>query len=300
MTVCISALSEPTVGEPQYVVNVCDRMVSMSGIFSGDNAVRKIDPISYGWTSQIAGNDVSPAMPIIDRFKRATKGSDVYDSMAEMARAFKVAFKEERLEQIEDEILSPMGFTWETFQDQGKAKLPDIVFMQVIDQIRTYELDLSFLISGFDERGEPQVFTVSNPGKCDYYTKLGFWAIGSGAQQALASLFASKYNRHNPLEVTVAKVLAAKLAAESATGVGKKTWAMIDSADVRNKSMMMEPEAIDAFRSRWDNLQKFPRDGVAEIKEILAKERARIKEKQENLQAPAVVPLIAQKSEPGP
>jgi len=275
MTVCMSAICEPTLGE-RYIIGATDKMVSMSGYFSGDDTVRKADPIMYGWISMIAGNDVSPAVPIIERIRQNRAASSFPETQPNLVRAFKSAYKEQRLEFIEDEILSPVGFTWATFRSDAKAQLPEQTYERIIERIRAYELDVSFLVSGFDPEGEAHIFTVCNPGKCDYYDKLNFWAIGSGQNQALASLFASKYDPNNALEVNVAKVLAAKLSAESASGVGKKTWLMVETAVPPNKTMFFLASEIDTFREEWNALPKIPAKATEVLAKGIERERKRL------------------------
>ena len=279
MTVCIAAISEPTVGN-EYIVSASDRMVSMSGYFSGDDIVRKVDPIAYGWISMIAGNDVSPAVPILARITEQSNEESHDDTLKEMAEVFKTAYKAERLQMIEDEILSPIGFTWQTFRTDAKDQMTDRTFERLVDGISNFELDVTFLVSGFDTEGVSHIFTVCNPGKCEYYEKIGFWAIGSGQHQAIASMFANHYNRHASLEDCIAHVLAAKLAAESASGVGKETWLMVTSGKMRALSVHISRETIEAFRASWDRLPKIPAEILPLIAEDFDRERVRMEQMQ--------------------
>jgi hypothetical protein len=277
MTVCIAAICEPEVGD-EYIVTASDRMVSMGGYFSGDEIVRKIDPCGVGWTSMLAGNDVSPAVPILAKIMASTRDKPDYgDTQESVADAFRAAYKAQRMEAIEDDLLASAGFTWETFRkSDARAQLPERTYERIIDNISTYELDITFLVSGFDSDGEAHIFTISNPGKCDYYKKLGFWSIGSGQHQAVASMFASRYDRHNSLEECVAQVLASKLSAESASGVGKDTWLMAHSAKLRNTSMFIKPHTVSFFRSEWDKLPRIPSNTLSLILEDIRAEKERI------------------------
>ena len=283
MTICISAMCEPKIGE-RYIITACDKMVSMSGYFSGDDVVRKIDPVAYGWTSMIAGNDVSPAIPIIGRVEEYIDANPDAESLSSMTKHFKLAYREYRLELIEDDILGPSGFTWDTFRQDAKAQLTDQMYARMLDQIRAYELDLSFIVSGFDAEGRSHIFTVSNPGKCDYYDKLGFWAIGSGQHQAIASMFANRYGKHTSLETCVAKVLAAKLTAETASGVGKTTWLMVHLADPRNNTIHVSQEVMDKFRGEWNNLPRLPSSSVKGLGEDITEQLKTILEAEANAQ----------------
>jgi hypothetical protein len=252
----------------------------MGGYFSADDMVRKIDPVVYGWDSMIAGNDISPATPIIARVKESRESLPCGETLKGMTEAFKSAYKAQRLESIEDEILGPLGFTWETFRANARTQLSERTYDLAIDHIKNYELDLTFLVSGFDANKEAHIFTTSNPGKCEFHDKVGFWAIGSGQHQALASLFSIGYRRHDPLEHCIAKVLIAKLAAESAAGVGKTTWLMVELPPVSGsvqKALHMFPETTDYFREKWKEIPTLPSDGMARIVQNIKEERERNK-----------------------
>jgi hypothetical protein len=210
--------------------------------------------------------------------------------LSSMTKNFKSAYKECRLDLIEDEILGPYGFTWDTFRRDAKAQLTDQAYARMLDQVRAYDLDLSFLVSGFDGSGHSHIFTVSNPGKCDYYDKLAFWAIGSGQHQAIASMFANRYSKYNSLEECAAKVLAAKLTAETASGVGKTTWLMVHLADPPNKAIHISQETMNDFRKEWNSLPRLPLSSVAVLGEDIAEKKNSILEAQAKK-------LIAQTSE---
>lgn len=265
-------------------MTACDKMVSMSGYFSGDDVVRKIDPIAFGWTSMIAGNDVSPAVPILAKLRERRELEPYPETLSNMGKEFKSAYKEHRLELIEDEILSPSGFTWETFRRDAKAQLTDQAHERMLDRIRTYELDLVFIVSGFDVAGKPHIFSVSNPGKCDYYDKIGFWAIGSGQHQAIASMFANHYHNYDRIEDCVAKVMAAKITAETASGVGKTTWLMVHPSEPRNRTIHISSEAMEKFRGEWNSLPKLPKSSIAALREEVDAEKKRLLEKEASQQ----------------
>jgi hypothetical protein len=184
------------------------------------------------------------------------------------------------MEQIEDEVLSPIGLTWDSFRNRGKEELTERVHDRIVEQIQSYELSIEFMVQGFDEAGTPHIFTVQNPGKCEYYDKLGFWAIGSGQHQAVSSLFSTEYNRFGSLEECTARVLSAKLMAESATGVGKETWLIIEFNKPRSVMFVPKP-IINTFREQWKKLPRIPLDVIPDIKRSIDGEMARQKAESE-------------------
>jgi hypothetical protein len=188
MTVCIAAICQ----SDRTVITASDRMVSMGGYFSGDDLARKIDPLRIGWWSLIAGDDISPVIPILARIDEAVREPE---TLTNVSKVVKDAYRAQRLQQIKDEILSEHGFTWEEFRAHGNERLTDRAYDRITEQIRSYGLSLELLLCGFDPKGTAHIFTVQNSGKIEYYDKLGFWAIGSGSHQAIASLFATHFGK---------------------------------------------------------------------------------------------------------
>lgn len=275
MTVCIAAICDDKGDEA--IIHASDRMISMGGILSGDDIARKIDPINYGWDCMIAGNDISPVTPILQRIHEVNR--DIRPlTLKSVSDAVKNAYRDQRLEQIEDEILSTMGMSWQSFRASARDELSPQAFERLTDRIRSYELQVELLVSGFDHDGGRHIFTVQNPGKCDYYDKVGFWAIGSGQHQAISSLFWNKYNRFNELPLCVAHVLAAKLMAESAVGVGKETWLMVIKKATPGKTMFVDRKIHTEFRTKLQSLPKIPADMVPLIADNLAKEAKKIED----------------------
>jgi hypothetical protein len=279
MTVCISAICENDDGIG--IIAASDRMVSMGGYFSGDDMARKVDALRYNWVSMIAGDDISPFIPIL---RRAHANTDHVNTLESVTSVIKTAYKDQRLEQIEDEVLQPYGLTWDRFHRSGKDELTDRTYEKIREEIKKYSLSLEILVGGYDPSGVGHIFTVESPGKCSYYDKLGFWAIGSGQHQAVNSLFSTKYNSAEPLEMCIAKVLAAKLTAETAVGVGKETWILVLRPGHSSYSFVPK-ETQKIYRTAWDKLPRIPMDTLPSIKTAieaeLAKDAERNKEYQE-------------------
>lgn len=268
MTVCITAVCENANGIG--VIAASDRMVSMGGYFSGDDMARKMDALRYNWVSMIAGNDISPYVPILERANANPNHDNTLQSVSSIV---KKAYKEQRLEQIEDEVLQPHGLTWDGLRGNARNELTDRTFERLREEIRSYSLSLEILVSGYDPQGQGHIFTVESPGKCSYYDKLGFWAIGSGQNQAVNSLFATKYSRHDPLETCIAKVLAAKFTAETAIGVGKETWMLVMRPGHGSYSVVSK-EVQAMYRAAWEKLARIPLDTLPSIKTAIEKELA--------------------------
>ena len=240
-------------------------MLSMGGYTGADERTTKVDPLYYHWFSQFAANNVSAVLPVYAAIRKTTER---ITAVTEVAGMCKTAYKEQRMQRIEDEVLAKYGMTWEELKSGGRERLSDRDFQILTERIRGFDLDIELLISGFDEEWEPHIFTVCNPGTADYYDKLGFWAIGSGQSNALAALFSSRYKTEAPLEECISHVLSAKFAAESAQGVGQSTYILIYNDD---DDVLLLPDSLEnRIKSEWKKLPKIPTKNLPRLRGYIA------------------------------
>jgi 20S proteasome alpha/beta subunit len=287
MTICITAICEAPGDEA--IITACDKMVSMGGYVSGEKNVRKIDPILYNWTLMFAANDISPSTPVVNEIL----GYLTPRTLHEVADIVKRAYKNQRNRQIEDDILQPVGFSLNSFLSDGKAQLSERTYERIFDRIESYDLGIEFLVQGYDsEKNNPHIFTVANPGKCNFYDKVGFWAIGSGQHEAIASLFATEYRKFDALATCVAKILVAKFMAESSVGVGKETWLLVARKDFPNKTVFIDPPIQQKVRDEYAALPKIPSNALGDIGQA-------IEEQTQKWKAEVKPQLISQMLKPG-
>ena len=179
------------------------------------------------------------------------------------------AYQEERQQQIEDSILSRYSLEMASFHTTGQQVLGKS-HEAVVAKMRNFDLKCELLIAGLEEdkENEAHVFTVSNPGVCNYYDKVAFWAIGSGEHSALSQLFAFPYSRWNPPALCVMHVLAAKYVAESAYGVGRKTFLLI--MDARSKDVVWLDDKLELdVKKQWQALPRVPASAVDALQKQL-------------------------------
>ena len=94
------------------------------------------------------------------------------------------------------------------------------VFLAITTLAKDFKTNSRLLVCGFDKKGEPHIFSVSNPGKCDIHDLTGFYAIGIGAPTAVARLLILDSKKENALEVVLYQVFEAKVNAEVVQNVG--------------------------------------------------------------------------------
>jgi hypothetical protein len=198
------------------------------GKFSADKAARKHLPLIYHYTIVFAGNDAAYAGPVINRArKRLTMDGKTTSSADEISECIFEECQRERNRITEAEILSPRGYDLATFKTQGKELCTDAVFYDIQSEMQKKTLSLDFIIAGFDEKNEAHIRFTNCKTPPEDYDSIGFWAIGTGAQAALASLsHAVEYLGMNTFwdaETVLYHTLAAKFMSESARDVGKAT-----------------------------------------------------------------------------
>lgn len=251
MTICIAAICEAG----DAILTVGDGEVGI-GITAGELGRTKWDAFAKDWHIGIAGN-VANATDVIEWSRKLRPSvSEPIDSMqvrAELEKSYRGA----RLARAEAEFLASRGWTLQDFVDHGRAKLPEATYANIDARIALFDFNADLIVCGWGP-GEsfPSILTVRNPGVCVEHMRLGFWCIGSGSTAAQMSLFGRNYSPDMPLEEALYYVVEAKINAEHATGVGRRTDTFI-AWQGRDPDALSEADN-DALRQIWEQLK--PRD----------------------------------------
>jgi hypothetical protein len=133
----------------------------------------------------------------------------------------------------------------EEFLANGMNTFGDVGYGVMRERIDQTTLDCSLLIGGFDQADRACIFSVEEPGTVHDFAGIGYWAIGSGALNALGRLSIRKQRSGLSIEQTIYNVYEAKIAAESAFGVGPTTNLFVVRPDGVAYTLGKEiPEAI--------------------------------------------------------
>src|ERR1700722_17784682 len=162
MTVCIAAITSDNL-----IVTMADRKLS-TGMFSADSSVVKTRGFHKEWVAMIAGDDVSHALPIVQ--KASTNFSKLSENnLGNAIQAFKNAYKQELADHAADLVLGRFNLTMNQFLDKGAKKFTPDVFDTLCDQIARVTLRCRFLLAGFDKWQSPHIFTVADPGVAETF-----------------------------------------------------------------------------------------------------------------------------------
>ena len=263
MTVCIATLCEMG----RQVVSVSDHKLSM-GQFSADGMALKNDLIHHNWSAMWA-NDVSYVPAILGCVAKQLKREEEYEWL-EVATAFANAHAAILRSEINNCILANSGYTRESFYRTGKGTLTPSAFNALHRRITDLSLNADFLVYGFDANGDGHIFTFEN-GRTKSCDKAGMWAIGSGDYSALSTLFFAakqyRFNQNKPLSEALYVALAAKFMAESAEGVGERTFLVVNQAN-HLSGFFRHDGFIEEYRKRWfdEHAPKWPQEEMEFLK----------------------------------
>jgi len=257
------------------MVAVTDKMLSMSTMSVDDVAI-KFTAIGDRWMAMFAGNDISPVVPIFKAVKAAVAQSACLETLEDIVGFFRSAIQKEMVTKAEATVLSRFGLDMVEFRQSGLAGLGSDLFTRLAYEIEQISLDLTFLVSGFEENREGHIFTVNGIGEVCYYDISGFWAIGIGQTSALGTLFGIRDGViYKSLPHVLYLVSKAKFSAESAIGVGKETIAIVLQSD--SERYIVHTSEMAELKKVWEATRgpDVPENAGAVASELLVKVKNR-------------------------
>jgi len=205
----------------------------------------------------IAGND--------DAIARVLAKLVTHDELGKDRKATKdyceTAYREAESELLEMRHIRPF-MSREKFEEALLKKQVNLVIEGIAEAIRrdrneseepTFSCEL--ILCGFDEKKEPYILTLLDPGACTDTTQTGFSAIGSGSEHALKEMFDNEWERKFSLDRALYDILDAKIEAEEDDEVGYNWDAVILTSDSNN----IVPQDIKTMMDRvWIMLNRSP------------------------------------------
>jgi len=244
VTVGIVALSQ---SEGCFVA-VTDQMLSYSDVFQAvDQGAKKTLKIAEDWHMNFAATDVTVVPRIFFAIRSSLRPlSDVRLTTEQVQRAVETAYKEVFHAHFVETHLARFGYSsMDEFRREGRKDLDDD-FSDYLTKLAKYDLGVELTIFGFNDSGRPRLFEVVNPGRIVHIAVQGFSVVGTGYNMAVHSL------RRKPLphssDELIYRALEAKFSAETATGVGPSTTAVVVTKDA---AYQMPDEDIEAIKQVW-------------------------------------------------
>lgn len=162
---------------------------------------------------------------------------------------------------VQSVALDPLGLELSDLQRQHKFK--DNFFDSVWGDVQSVRKDvydnLNVLLGGVDSGGA-HIYGVDKTGLRNL-NDTGYAATGSGVQPAESEFIRNEYNTECPLEDSLSLVVAAKMRAEDAQGVGKET----DIAVAGVPAERLGQNEIDFLRDREKEIQDLQEEAKKEV-----------------------------------
>jgi ATP-dependent protease HslVU (ClpYQ) peptidase subunit len=274
MTVCLAAIA--AWGSPyERVVLASDRMIT-SGDVQFEHSTKKVETLNRSIVALIAG-DVALHSPVGTRTSARLQPRSTVE---EAAHAYRDEYVALRTEKVAQAVLGPFGLTLAEFHAGQQRFAPDFLHgVNAALQNITAQYDNLFeaIIAGVDgspEKVRAHIYVIRGSNiSCE--DRLGFAAIGSGANQANLQFMLGHYGPISPVNETLLAMLNAKRAAEVAPGVGQHTdWFLVgpglDTADLLRVDVEEAAKsAYGVLRDRrsaaLDEAQQHLREKLAEI-----------------------------------
>ncbi len=216
MTTCVATICDGG----KAIILATDKMIGTT--FSQAGTGKKILSLHQCWKAMFAGEAIEPAYPIVERAARSLKEVD-HPTLNDLRTTLQAAWTAERGMAAEAQYLSRRGMTVKQLVDEGKDRLLPQDFQFLLDRLDQMEFQLDIMAAGFDENGDARILMGSGDGSGIFKDYAGFWAIGSGGQNAIMML---NYRRVTP-EMSVREAMyytiEAKYYGELAPGVSEDT-----------------------------------------------------------------------------
>jgi hypothetical protein len=255
MTICVAALCNGG----RAIMTASDRMMAWGPGVTAETSL-KYDVIHGRWAVMIAGDDIMPTEPMIRQLREALAQHEA-PRVAVVEGAIRDVWRNVKNQIAETTVLSPYNITLDAFVRKGRNLFGELVFADMCSAIqRAGELSCELLVHGFEENDSGHILHVVNPGEPVNFERLGFAAIGSGRDSAMASLMWEPAHRsYGMTSDAIYRVCAAKFMAETALGVGRNT--VVCGFHANGDRFVLDDERVAKVRRLWetDGRPKIPK-----------------------------------------
>lgn len=224
MTVCIAAVCE----FGKKIVVAADRMLTFPSPINleFETEEQKVEQLGASCVALISGS-TSYATEILGKTRKNLSESPTIE-IEKILSAVLNEYVSTRLAKIDEGIIgASLGGDFSRFLQKG-GTLPQYlqpqaqIYQQLFLLSSQFNLNTDFLVVGIDSSGA-HISVVTHPGTILSLDKLGYGAIGSGGIHATIHLSLSGQTNRKGFIETLYSVYVAKIASQSAPGVGEAT-----------------------------------------------------------------------------
>jgi hypothetical protein len=213
MTVCIAAIA----AKSKAIVCIADRALTFTGWGADavtDSGVSKIIDLPGNWCALFSCESLTFPKRILDRVTRATS-TKAFVTLQEMETVTKEAFTHCWWEELEEQILVPLGLTKDDLMSRPSdvQSLDSGLVMKITERMTEHKQSCSIIFCGFEGK-TPHIFVVSTPCQFDDFDWQGFAIVGGGIETARNHLLWAHYDSEDSLAAVLYDVFDAKVATE--------------------------------------------------------------------------------------
>lgn len=272
MTVGIAAMAEKETRDSNVVV-AADRMVTAmrESPIEYEHPSTKLTRIEHTASDvqvlTVAAGSVSLADELVHKIESSLRQREDSSGVREVADLAAKCYNDIIRETINSQLLVPLGLEFEDLRKQRKFQ-EDFVksLMSDVQEYRnTINRNLNVLLAGIGPNGA-QLYEIM-AGDVTAHNSIGYATVGSGENPAASEFVRTKYSVDCSLDEAVSTVVAAKMRAEDAQGVG-------EGLDIGIASLNEISIAGDGTKEELRSRQKEIRSKQRKIKEdVLATRR---------------------------
>lgn len=218
VTICIASIcNRVEEGYLPAIVFCADRLLSSGVTFEHGNPKIKIIPDR---AIVMEAGDATTSDLIIDKEVLSIETGKL--DLKQIAEKINDNIISLRTKLIDNNVLSKFGLN---FNDLATTEIPPTTFRFIMDEIKKIEedIDLEFILAGFDKDGSPHLFKISSNNGVQCMNSVGFVNSGSGGILSLIEMTKSEHSNSILDSEAILKVYSAKKSAERVAGVGRKT-----------------------------------------------------------------------------
>jgi hypothetical protein len=259
MTVCVAAFGNirgPQV--PPVLVTASDRMITIDDIEYEPDQTKAVQ-LATQTVALLAGEmEVHAAIcPLVAEGLRKNPPDGFL--IKDIAERYALEFSFHRRYVAQQEILLPLGLTTDTFLTRQNEMSHEFI-RDVADRLLDHRLKADAIIAGIDHTGA-HIYKIIDPGVAVCFDTPCFAAIGIGQPHAESHLMTTGFNKNLDVSHVLYAVFSAKMKAEIAAGIGKKTDLFVISGGLRELftpggANQAHPNEMAALRAIFDKQQE--------------------------------------------
>lgn len=243
-----------------------DRMVTLSlPSTEFEQNVPKTLKLTDNCVAATAGNALG-FVPIYEETIRMITQSKTTPSIHNIAEMVRLAYVAARNAKLEQDILTTIGLTLQTFYQLNRSLAPEII-ANLAQAMQQYNYGVSIIVAGVDDSGS-HIYRIDNPARIESYDTIGHCAIGSGDLHAVSTFIANDYDPKLDLDHVVAMTYEAKRRSEKAQGVGEETDLYVIC---NNGTIKLPDDKVNQLGKIYDKKTEQEKESVSKLEDLVKK-----------------------------